>query len=130
MNGDVSKMPSGAVYTTTSSSDTNISMAPTTDYATVNGVSEGAEGLGAVQPLAPLDNVTTVYPLPQLKQMLSQQLEYYFSRLEITLYVSFPVVLQCILFIAGRIWLMIRICCRKWTMINMYLYGRWRTSIR
>lgn len=77
MNGDVGKLPSGAVYSTTP--DTGAPMAVVPDYCVaVNGVAEGAEGLSPMSPSAPQDPST--YSLPQLKQMLSQQLEYYFSR--------------------------------------------------
>lgn len=78
MNGDVGKLPSGAVYTTTTP-DTGAPIAALPDYCVaVNGVAEGAEGLSPMSPSAPQDPST--YTLPQLKQMLSQQLEYYFSR--------------------------------------------------
>lgn len=76
MNGDVGKLPSGAVFSTTPDS-TGI-VAATSEYL-VNGVAEGAEGQSPVPPSAPADS-GPAYPLPQLKQMLSQQLEYYFSR--------------------------------------------------
>nr|XP_022918051.1 la-related protein 4 isoform X1 [Onthophagus taurus] len=79
MNGDVGKMPSGAVYTT--APEIGAPMLPVLDYAAVNGVVEGAEGPSPGPPSAPPDNgAPPAYPLPQLKQMLSQQLEYYFSR--------------------------------------------------
>lgn len=96
MNGDVGKLPSGAVYTTTP--DTGAPMAALPDYCVaVNGVAEGAEGLSPMSPSAPQD--PSAYSLPQLKQMLSQQLEYYFSRyynyftLPRTLYCSRDVIL-------------------------------------
>ncbi|XP_018323017.1 la-related protein CG11505 isoform X2 [Agrilus planipennis] len=79
MNGDVGKLPSGAVYTANSEIAASTDSVP--QYVTLNGVAEGAEGLSSTQPSAPSDNGTqTNLPLPQLKQMLSQQLEYYFSR--------------------------------------------------
>lgn len=77
MNGDVGKLPSGAVYTTTP--ETGASMG-SSEYVALNGVAEGAEGLNPVPPSAPQDNASSAFSLPQLKQMLSQQLEYYFSR--------------------------------------------------
>lgn len=83
MNGDIGKLPSGAVYATTPESGAPVG--PTTDYSTLNGAAEGAEGfispLGGLSPVpstAPPDSSTI--PLEQLKQMLSSQLEYYFSR--------------------------------------------------
>ncbi|KRT82478.1 hypothetical protein AMK59_4511 [Oryctes borbonicus] len=79
MNGDVGKLPSGAVYSTTPEITTSIGTVP--DFVAVNGVAEGAEGPSPGPPSAPPDSgAQPGYPLPQLKQMLSQQLEYYFSR--------------------------------------------------
>lgn len=79
MNGDVGKLPSGAVYSTTPEITSSMGTVP--DYVAVNGVAEGAEGPSPGPPSAPPDNgAQPAYPLPQLKQMLSQQLEYYFSR--------------------------------------------------
>lgn len=78
MNGDVGKLPSGAVYPTTP--DAGAAMAAHPDYVAVNGVTEGTEGPSPVPPSVPHDAISSAYPLPQLKQMLSQQLEYYFSR--------------------------------------------------
>lgn len=79
MNGDVGKLPSGAVYSTTP--DYSISIANQSDYVSLNGVTEGAEGPNPITPSAPQENAShSAYPLPELKQMLSQQLEYYFSR--------------------------------------------------
>lgn len=79
MNGDVGKLPSGAVYSATPEPSTAMGTHP--DYVAVNGVAEGAEGPSTIPPSAPQDNASqSAYPLPQLKQMLSQQLEYYFSR--------------------------------------------------
>lgn len=67
------------VYTTTP--DTGTSMGTVPEYVTVNGVAEGAEGLSPASPSAPQDSASqAAYSLPQLKLMLSQQLEYYFSR--------------------------------------------------
>lgn len=87
MNGDVSKQQSGAVYSTTPDSSGNVGSLGVSDYMpTLNGVAEGAEGLNLIPSSAPQDNASQqqqqqpAYPLPQLKQMLSQQLEYYFSR--------------------------------------------------
>lgn len=79
MNGDVGKLPSGAVYTTTPDTDSSVVGAP--EYVAVNGITEGAEGLGPTSPSAPQDVPSqSACSLPQLKHMLSQQLEYYFSR--------------------------------------------------
>lgn len=79
MNGDVGKLPSGGVYTT--APDTGTSMGTVPEYVAVNGVAEGAEGLSPASPSAPQDSASqAAYSLPQLKLMLSQQLEYYFSR--------------------------------------------------
>ncbi|CAG9855931.1 unnamed protein product [Phyllotreta striolata] len=78
MNGDVGKVPSGVVYTTTPETSSAVGTHP--EYVAVNGVAEGAEGPSPLPPSAPQDNTLQIYPLPQLKQMLSQQLEYYFSR--------------------------------------------------
>ncbi|KAI4471722.1 lupus la protein-related [Holotrichia oblita] len=84
MNGDVGKLPSGAVYSTTPEITATIATVP--DYVAVNGVAEGAEGPSPGPPSAPPDNngAQPAYALPQLKQMLSQQLEYYFSRINVT----------------------------------------------
>lgn len=82
MNGDVGKLPSGAVYTTTPENSAQMGGLQQ-EYVAVNGVTEGAEGLSPGPPSAPPDNNGAqqhAYPLSQLKQMLSQQLEYYFSR--------------------------------------------------
>lgn len=81
MNGDVGKLPSGVVYTTTPDC-TTAQIGPMSEFVAVNGVTEGAEALSPVATTAPQDNLTsqTALSLPQLKQMLSQQLEYYFSR--------------------------------------------------
>lgn len=83
MNGDIGKLTSGAVYSTTP--EPVASLGATTDYGTLNGAAEGAEGflspLGGLSPVpssVPPDSSTI--PLEQLKQMLSSQLEYYFSR--------------------------------------------------
>lgn len=83
MNGDIGKLPSGAVYSTTP--DAGAPVGAATDYSTLNGAAEGAEGF-----VSPIDGISPVpsaappdsssIPLEQLKQMLSSQLEYYFSR--------------------------------------------------
>ncbi|KAG5881766.1 hypothetical protein JTB14_005529 [Gonioctena quinquepunctata] len=79
MNGDLGKLSSGAVYSTTPESGTAMGTLP--EYVAINGVAEGAEGPSSIPPSAPQDSASqSAYPLPQLKQMLSQQLEYYFSR--------------------------------------------------
>lgn len=72
MNGDVGKLPSGAVYPAAPETG-----AAVPEYVAVNGVAEGAEGLS---PSAAADGPHSSLPLSELKQMLSQQLEYYFSR--------------------------------------------------
>ncbi|KAL3284691.1 hypothetical protein HHI36_018840 [Cryptolaemus montrouzieri] len=79
MNGDVGKMPSGAVYNATPEPSAVMGTMP--DFIPVNGVAEGAEGLGPIPLSASQENASQpVYPISQLKQLLSQQLEYYFSR--------------------------------------------------
>ncbi|XP_050514628.1 la-related protein 4 isoform X2 [Diabrotica virgifera virgifera] len=81
MNGDVGKVPSGVVFSTAPESSSAMGTHP--DYVAVNGVAEGAEGPSPLTPSAPQENASqsqSAYPLPQLKQMLAQQLEYYFSR--------------------------------------------------
>lgn len=85
MNGDCGKIPSGAVYVATTGPETPTpTMDTMPEYVAINGVTEGAGGLSPVPPSAPPPEggaqQTPVYPLAQLKQMLSQQLEYYFSR--------------------------------------------------
>uniref|UniRef100_A0A6P7GSW8 Uncharacterized protein LOC114346352 isoform X2 n=1 Tax=Diabrotica virgifera virgifera TaxID=50390 RepID=A0A6P7GSW8_DIAVI len=80
MNGDVGKVPSGVVFSTAPESSSAMGTHP--DYVAVNGVAEGAEGPSPLTPSAPQENASqsqSAYPLPQLKQMLAQQLEYYFS---------------------------------------------------
>lgn len=80
MNGDVGKLPSGAVVNN-SYSEAGTSIGTMSEYVPINGVTQGAEGSSLAPPSAPQDAATnSVYSLPQLKQMLSQQLEYYFSR--------------------------------------------------
>lgn len=83
MNGDIGKLPSGAVYSTTP--EQGAPVGPATDYSTLNGATEGAEAfmspLGGLSPIpAQLPPDSSSIPLDQLKQMLSSQLEYYFSR--------------------------------------------------
>ncbi|XP_017774776.1 PREDICTED: uncharacterized protein LOC108561383 isoform X3 [Nicrophorus vespilloides] len=86
MNGDVGNLPTGAVFAT--AAPDSAGMQPVVqEFVPVNGVTEGAEGLSPVPPSAPADTGTlhqqqpaSAFTLPQLKQMLSQQLEYYFSR--------------------------------------------------
>ncbi|XP_021926482.1 la-related protein 4 [Zootermopsis nevadensis] len=86
MNGDIGKLPSGAVYpatpdplaTTTSTSS---------EYSSLNGITDSLETYAQANtppggspadpnPSGPDGGI----PLEQLKQMLSSQLEYYFSR--------------------------------------------------
>lgn len=76
MNGDVGKLPSGAVYSTAPETGGQVGAMP--EYVAVNGVAEGAEGLSPSS--VPPDVPHSTLPMAQLKQMLSQQLEYYFSR--------------------------------------------------
>lgn len=82
MNGDVSKLPSGAVYTTPDCTSAQLGCNTMPEFTTVNGVTEGAEALSPGPLAVPQENLpqTPALSLPQLKQMLSQQLEYYFSR--------------------------------------------------
>ncbi|XP_031346880.1 la-related protein 4 isoform X3 [Photinus pyralis] len=83
MNGDVGKLPSGAVYTTTPDcTAAQLGGSTMPEFVAVNGVAEGAEALSPVPVSVPQENLpqNPALSLPQLKQMLSQQLEYYFSR--------------------------------------------------
>ncbi|PNF17767.1 hypothetical protein B7P43_G06883 [Cryptotermes secundus] len=86
MNGDIGKLPSGAVYPATP--DPLATAASTsTDYSTLNGITDSLETYAQTStppggsptdpnPSGPGGGI----PLDQLKQMLSSQLEYYFSR--------------------------------------------------
>ncbi|XP_069700264.1 la-related protein 4 isoform X2 [Periplaneta americana] len=86
MNGDIGKLPSGAVYPATP--DPLATAASTsTDYSSLNGVADSLEtyaqastppGGSPADPNPP--GPDGGIPLDQLKQMLSSQLEYYFSR--------------------------------------------------
>ncbi|KAJ8866017.1 hypothetical protein PR048_033541 [Dryococelus australis] len=85
MNGDVGKLTPGAVYAATPDS------LASTDYSLLNGVTEPLEpytDAGSLPGGMPTDPHTpgtdSGIPLDQLKQMLSSQLEYYFSRLKAT----------------------------------------------
>ncbi|XP_044732609.1 la-related protein 4 isoform X3 [Chrysoperla carnea] len=98
MNGDVGKLPSGAVYSSTPES--SVGGTTTSDYNMVNGsmavsagemVNEAGGGGGGgsyigsnlegIPPTTvPAQSDHSSIPLDQLKQMLSSQLEYYFSR--------------------------------------------------
>lgn len=99
MNGDVGKLPSGAVYSSTPES--SVGGTTTSDYNMVNGsmavsagemVNEAGGGGGGggsyigsnlegMPPTTvPSQSDHSSIPLDQLKQMLSSQLEYYFSR--------------------------------------------------
>lgn len=121
MNGDIGKLPPGAVYPATpeplgSVGGTVVSSASSLDYSVMNGAPSGSEimldssmggleqssqhsmGIGGavgvgygpvevatladvqIQPSSMADLSMTGIPLEQLKQMLSSQLEYYFSR--------------------------------------------------
>jgi len=86
MNGDIGKLPSGAVYPTVP--DPLVTTASTsTDYSSLNGITDSLETYAQTSippggsptdpnPSGPGGGI----PLDQLKQMLSSQLEYYFSR--------------------------------------------------
>lgn len=86
MNGDIGKLPSGAVYPTTP--DPLATAASTSsDYSSLNGITDSLETYAQTSippggsptdpnPSGPGGGI----PLDQLKQMLSSQLEYYFSR--------------------------------------------------
>ncbi|XP_014262241.1 la-related protein 4 isoform X3 [Cimex lectularius] len=87
MNGDVGKVPPGAVFAATPDQH---APSPTTDFSLLNGVTEqldsysdgGALPVGQAppEPVVDSNHQTTPMPIEQLKQMLSSQLEYYFSR--------------------------------------------------
>ncbi|KAF6201477.1 hypothetical protein GE061_003868 [Apolygus lucorum] len=88
MNGDVAKVPPGAVFTATPEPH---APSPTTDFNLLNGVTDpldnysdgGALPVGGQAPpeqAAPETNTASPIAIDQLKQMLSSQLEYYFSR--------------------------------------------------
>uniref|UniRef100_A0A1B6DNY4 HTH La-type RNA-binding domain-containing protein n=1 Tax=Clastoptera arizonana TaxID=38151 RepID=A0A1B6DNY4_9HEMI len=94
MNGDVGKLPSGAGYPT--SPDALVgSPSPSTEYSSLNGVVDPLEfqdeptppGGSAPEAVSVVETAPSSasaaisgLPLDQLKQMLSSQLEYYFSR--------------------------------------------------
>ncbi|KAG7211292.1 hypothetical protein KM043_010592 [Ampulex compressa] len=119
MNGDIGKLPPGAVYPATPEPLGSVggaigTSASNLEYSAMNGAPSGSElildaGVGSLEPspqhaigiggavgyspvdVAPLGDVPTPsapmanmsapgIPLEQLKQMLSSQLEYYFSR--------------------------------------------------
>ncbi|KAE8748750.1 hypothetical protein FOCC_FOCC004553 [Frankliniella occidentalis] len=120
MNGDIAKLPSGAVYPTTPENIPLATSINNTDYSTLNGISGEVDtdvtdstepvdllectesmGEGTSTPTHSVANSTTSIsasgassnatsaavsphdgsiPLEQLKQLLSSQLEYYFSR--------------------------------------------------
>lgn len=118
MNGDIGKLPPGAVYPATPESLGPVAGAiggvPSLEYGVMNGAPSGSElildtGVGSLEPspqhaisigaavgYSPVDVATlgdasvppasmadlsvSGIPLEQLKQMLSSQLEYYFSR--------------------------------------------------
>lgn len=82
MNGDIGKLSSGTVPTVP---ELGAAIGSATDYSSLNGTTEGAEGfmspLGGLSPVpSQLPQDSANIPLEQLKQMLSSQLEYYFSR--------------------------------------------------
>lgn len=94
MNGDIAKIASGTVPAVP---DLHTAVGTATDYATLNGTTENintAQDTGFMSPMGGLSPVPQQQPpshpqeqspqanipLEQLKQMLSSQLEYYFSR--------------------------------------------------
>ncbi|KAL1117218.1 hypothetical protein AAG570_004545 [Ranatra chinensis] len=84
MNGDVAKLPSGAVYAATPESH---APSPTADFSIINGIGDPTDSVvSEAQPPPPpppplhSDPNGPSMPIDQLKQMLSSQLEYYFSR--------------------------------------------------
>uniref|UniRef100_A0A1B6KF99 HTH La-type RNA-binding domain-containing protein n=1 Tax=Graphocephala atropunctata TaxID=36148 RepID=A0A1B6KF99_9HEMI len=87
MNGDVGKIPSGAVYTASPEPQTPTPVS-VNDFSTLNGVVEPQETSsdvptpsgGSVPEATAAPPPAPGLPLEQLKQMLSSQLEYYFSR--------------------------------------------------
>nr|CAD7424692.1 unnamed protein product [Timema monikensis] len=86
MNGDIGKLPSGAVYSATPDSLPAAASA-VTDYSSLNGIADPLESYnelspppGGVPPDPASAGPDSGIPLDQLKQMLSSQLEYYFSR--------------------------------------------------
>nr|CAD7570427.1 unnamed protein product [Timema californicum] len=86
MNGDIGKLPSGAVYSATPDSLPTAASA-VTDYSSLNGIADPLESYnelspppGGVPPDPASAGPDSGIPLDQLKQMLSSQLEYYFSR--------------------------------------------------
>lgn len=120
MNGDIGKLPPGAVYPTTPEPLGPVAIGgavPNLEYGVMNGAPGGSElildtGVGSLEPSpqhamgiggaigygpvdvtglgdasapsAPMADLSVSgIPLEQLKQMLSSQLEYYFSRYQI-----------------------------------------------
>ncbi|XP_072154181.1 uncharacterized protein [Bemisia tabaci] len=88
MNGDIAKVPSGAVYPATPDPLT-VTQPSAPNYSALNGVVESTESVSetraahGAQPgggAEPSPSSESGLPLDQLKQMLSSQLEYYFSR--------------------------------------------------
>ncbi|XP_026462973.1 uncharacterized protein LOC113365673 isoform X2 [Ctenocephalides felis] len=84
MNGDIGKLPSGVVYNTAPESlGPSLGSGVSGEYSAINGSPEGTECFlepsdGSSPPASGTD--VTAMPIDQLKQMLSTQLEYYFSR--------------------------------------------------
>ncbi|XP_074033044.1 uncharacterized protein isoform X2 [Leptinotarsa decemlineata] len=77
MNGDHEIVSPGVVDSATPGA----AMDTHPECSAINGVAEGAEGTSSIPPSAPQDAASqSAYSLLELKQMLSQQLEYYFSR--------------------------------------------------
>lgn len=93
MNGDVSKLPSGALYSSTLEPTSSNQSGPTSDQHTGNMMNGGmavtpgeimneAGGGGNyidINAAMPTSSEPAI-PMETLKQMLSSQLEYYFSR--------------------------------------------------
>ncbi|KAK9886833.1 hypothetical protein WA026_018482 [Henosepilachna vigintioctopunctata] len=78
MNGDIGNVPSGAEYIATPESTGVMDSAP--EFIAVNGVAEGAEGLAPMPPSASQDTPQPSYTVPELKRMVGDQMDYYFSR--------------------------------------------------
>ncbi|KAK2588881.1 hypothetical protein KPH14_001745 [Odynerus spinipes] len=90
MNGDIGKLPPGAVYPATPETLGPVTVAVESnasniEYGIMNGTQSGNEltidaGDVSTPPTTMADMSASGIPLDQLKQMLSSQLEYYFSR--------------------------------------------------
>lgn len=104
MNGDAGKLPAAAVYSTTSPetnatssvvTGTTIPIIPqnSTEFSNMNGAEGNAEFYVAQDNSSSTSNENIIstpdgnpIPLDQLKQLLSSQLEYYFSRYVFSLF--------------------------------------------